>query len=632
MCGIAGLLARSGVERPDLDARIDRALARIRPRGPDAEGRWRDDHCALVHTRLAIIDLSPEGNQPMHGHGGSIAFNGEIYNYIAVRTELEALGYGFHTRSDTEVLLAGWDAWGFGLLPRLNGMFAFALWRPGERRLILARDRFGKKPLCYRATADGVAFGSDALAVAALAPHDGAVDRSALRLLLTLGYIPAPLGFHAGTAKLAPGHYAVVGDAGIAVERWYRLADAVETAERGDVDATLRARFDAAVDARLVADVPVAAFLSGGIDSALVAASLAHQGRQVETFTIGFAGADAYYEERPAAREVASHLGLPHHEIELTADAALDALDGIVEAMDEPFADSSSIPTFLLSAAMRDHVKVALSGDGADEVFGGYRKYQGELHAARYQRIPGWLRAGIVEPMVAALPESKRSRLGERARRLRKFTRHAGKPPAARQAAWASILARVDADRLLGSDDGDPVAERITALRAEIGEADPINAMLYADIGLVLPDDMLVKVDRMGMAHGLEVRSPFLDPGVVALAMGIAGADKVRPGEGKAVLRRAFADRLPASVFRRPKKGFEAPIARWLAGPWRDRTMAATDPAFLAGLGFVDTILPRRWVDDLVRGRRDTSWALWTLVVLHAWCQRNRSADGTAGL
>lgn len=625
MCGLTGLLAFGGVDAPDLPARLERAMARIRPRGPDAEGEWQDGRCALLHTRLAIIDLSPDGNQPMHGHGGSIAYNGEVYNYRAVREELAGLGYAFRTHSDTEVILAGWDAWGEALLPRLNGMFAFALWRPAEGRLVLARDRFGKKPLAYARTADGLAFGSDALAVTALAGHDGSLDRTALRLLLALGYIPAPHTVFAGVSKLPPGHLAVLEQGRFDVRRWYRLADAAEAppAEPAAVDARLRERFDAAVAARLVADVPVAAFLSGGIDSALVAASLAHQRQRVETFTVGFRDAPAYYEERPQAAAVARHLGLPHHAIELSADGALDALDGIVAAMDEPFADSSAIPTYLLSAAMASHVKVALSGDGADEAFGGYRKYQGELQAERYRRLPAWLRRGLVEPAAALLPESKQSRLLEKARRLRKFTAHAGKPAAERQAAWASLLTAEEMDRLLGPAP-DPVAAQVAALRAEIGEADPINATLYADIGLVLPDDMLVKVDRMGMAHGLEIRSPFLDPAVMALAMGLAGTDKVRPGAGKYVLRRAFADRLPAEVFARPKKGFEAPIARWLAGPWRERMMAATDPGFLAGLGFRDTALPRRWADALVRGGRDTSWRLWTFVVLHAWLAANR--------
>jgi asparagine synthase (glutamine-hydrolysing) len=626
MCGLAGLVGYDGVERPDLEVRLERAMARIRPRGPDAQARWRDGRCALLHTRLAIIDLSPDGNQPMHGHGGSIAYNGEIYNYRAVREELVRLGYAFRTQSDTEVILAGWDAWGEGLLPRLNGMFAFALWRADEGRLVLARDRFGKKPLVYRETPDGLAFGSDALAVAALAPRPPVLDPGALRLLLTLGYIPAPHTIFAGMAKLPPGHLAVLERGRFAVKRWFRLADAVEElpADPAAVDALLRDRFDAAVAARLVADVPVAAFLSGGIDSALVAASLAHQQQKVETFTVGFRDAPAYYEERPAAAAVARHLGLPHHAIELTSDSALDALDGIVAAMDEPFADSSAIPTFLLSAAMARHVKVALSGDGADEAFGGYRKYQGELHAARWRRLPAWLRRGVIGPAVALLPESKQNPLLEKARRLRKFAAHADRPAAERQAAWASLLAPEEADRLLGPAPEDPVTARVAALRAEIGEADPLNAMLYADIGLVLPDDMLVKVDRMAMAHGLEVRSPFLDPGVVALAMSLPGSEKIRPGAGKHVLRRAFADRLPAEVFARPKRGFEAPVARWLAGPWRERVMAATNPGWLASLGIRDTALPRRWADALVRGGRDTSWRLWAFVVLHAWCDANR--------
>ena len=625
MCGLAGLLAFDGVAQPGLEERLERAMTRIRPRGPDGQDQWRDDRCALLHTRLAIIDLSPDGNQPMHGHGGSIAFNGEIYNYRAVRDELVSLGYSFRTRSDTEVILAGWDAWGAALLPRLNGMFAFALWRAAESRMVLVRDRFGKKPLCYRKTKDGVAFGSDALALSTLAPHDNRIDRTALRLLLTLGYIPAPHGIYAEIGKLMPGHLAEVTPDGITVRRWFRLADAVTRVEGQDVDAALVERFDAAVSARLVADVPVAAFLSGGIDSALVAASLAHKGHNIETFTVGFADSDAYYEERPAAREVAQHLGLPHHEIELSADGALDALDGIISAMDEPFADSSAIPTYLLSAAMAQHVKVALSGDGADEVFGGYRKYQGELHAGRYQRIPAGLRRALIEPVAGLLPEGKHNPVLERARRLRKFVRHAAKSAPERQAAWASLLPRAEVDELLGADD-DPVTARVTDLRTELGESDPLNAMLYADIGLVLPDDMLVKVDRMSMAHGLEVRSPFLDPAVVGLAMGLSGTEKVKPGAGKAVLRRAFANRLPAEVFNRPKKGFEAPVARWLAGAWRERVMAATAPEFLETMGFIETGPPRRWLDDLTKGRRDTAGPLWTLLVLHLWSEKNRLA------
>ncbi|MEZ5667618.1 MAG: asparagine synthase (glutamine-hydrolyzing) [Alphaproteobacteria bacterium] len=631
MCGIAGLVDFAGVAAPDLDRRMARAMDRIRPRGPDAQAHWSDARCALLHSRLAIIDLSPDGNQPMHGHGGSIAYNGEIYNYRAVRAELQAAGYVFRTQSDTEVILAGWDAWGEALLPKLNGMFAFALWRPGEGKLALVRDRFGKKPLCYRHAPGRIGFGSDALAVAALAPGDDRLDRAALRLLLTLGYIPAPLTVYDDVRKLPPGHLAIVAADGLAVRRWYRLADHVEAtdadADPARVDAELRARFDAAVTARLVADVPVAAFLSGGIDSALVAASLAHQGHAVETFTVGFADAPAYYEERPAARAVARHLGLAHHELELSADAALDGLDAVIGAMDEPFADSSAIPTFHLSRAMAAHVKVALSGDGADEVFGGYRKYQGELHAARYGRLPAGLRKAVVEPLVGALPESKQRGLMEKARRLRKFVAHAGKPLAERQAAWASLLPAAEVDGLLGAAGPDPVAALVAARHREVPACDALNRVLYADIGLVLPDDMLVKVDRMGMAHGLEVRSPFLDPAVVELAMALPGADKVRPGAGKYVLRRAFADRLPAEVFARPKKGFEAPVARWLAGPWRDRALAATEPAFLRRLGFADAATPRRWLDDLAAGRRDTAGPLWTLMVLHGWSAANRLAS-----
>ena len=468
MCGIVGMVDFRGLPRDGLDARLGRALDRLSRRGPDGNGTWSDARCALGHTRLAIIDLTEEGAQPMAGHGRVITQNGEIYNYEALRRELMGLGHEFATRSDTEVLLAGWREWGRELLGRIVGMFAFALWDGEAGELVLARDRFGKKPLLYTRAGRRLVFGSDLLALERLDGQSGTLDPAALRLLFTLRFIPEPHSIAEGVAKLPPGHLARFTADGLSVEPWYDLAAArpARYGDEGDAAADLRTAFDASVAARTVADVPVGAFLSGGIDSAVLASSLARMGGQVRTFTVGFPDAGAYYEERPEARRVAEHLGTDHTEIELGPEEARAGLDGVFEGFDEPFADSSALPTYLLSQVTRRHVKVALSGDGADEVFGGYRKYLGELHAGRYQRLPAILRAGVIEPLVAALPESKDSALLERARRLRRFTAHAGKPAAGRQAGWARLLGESELDQLLAIPAPAPnVEERIARER-----------------------------------------------------------------------------------------------------------------------------------------------------------------------
>ncbi len=633
MCGIVGMVDFRGLPRDGLDARLGRALDRLSRRGPDGNGTWSDARCALGHTRLAIIDLTEEGAQPMAGHGRVITQNGEIYNYEALRRELMGLGHEFATRSDTEVLLAGWREWGRELLGRIVGMFAFALWDGEAGELVLARDRFGKKPLLYTRAGRRLVFGSDLLALERLDGQSGTLDPAALRLLFTLRFIPEPHSIAEGVAKLPPGHLARFTADGLSVEPWYDLAAArpARYGDEGDAAADLRTAFDASVAARTVADVPVGAFLSGGIDSAVLASSLARMGGQVRTFTVGFPDAGAYYEERPEARRVAEHLGTDHTEIELGPEEARAGLDGVFEGFDEPFADSSALPTYLLSQVTRRHVKVALSGDGADEVFGGYRKYLGELHAGRYQRLPAILRAGVIEPLVAALPESKDSALLERARRLRRFTAHAGKPAAGRQAGWARLLGESELDQLLAIPAPAPnVEERIAREREAARDTDPINAMLAAEMATGLVGDMLVKVDRMSMANGLEVRCPWLDQRVVECAAAMPGAFKLARGQGKRILRHAFAERLPSEVFTRPKKGFEVPVARWLTGELSELTRRAIDPDRLRRQGLFRPELPARWLADLESGRRDTAWALWTLVAFQSWGEHHRRLEAAA--
>jgi asparagine synthase (glutamine-hydrolysing) len=604
-------------------------LQRYRGRGAaDSQENWFDARCALANTRLSIQDLSAAASLPMSAFGLTIAYNGEIYNFRELRAELEAAGHRFATSGDTEVLLAGWRQWGEGLLPRLAGMFAFALWDPENSELVLARDRLGKKPLYYMAEGGRFSFASDLAALDCLLDASPPVDRAALRLLFTLRYVPEPLSIAEGVRKLPGGHVARVTAAGVEVSCWYDpLAErppAYDDPRAAEHD--LVARFDEAVRCRLIADVPLGVFLSGGIDSALVAASMIRAGEKVRSFTVGFAGAAAYYEERPAAERVARHLGTEHTAIEISPRDAEAALGDVFRGLDEPFADSSAVPTFLLARETRRHVTVALSGDGADEVFGGYRKYQGELMAARYHALPALLRRGVIEPLVAALPERKSNPLLERARRLRRFTQHAGKDAVGRQAGWMRLMAEDELDRLfVGPSVAGPGLESMVAeLRREAGGGDALNAMLYADTRFGLPGDMLVKSDRMSMANSLEVRCPFLDHRVVACAEAMPGAYKLAPGAGKKVLRQAFADRLPREVFELPKKGFEIPIADWLTGPLDDMTRRAVDAERLRRQGIFSPDAPRRWYDDLKAGRRDSSERLWTLIAFQAWCENFR--------
>ncbi len=623
MCGIAGLIELAGLDRGTVAPRLDRAVARLKARGPDDNGTWYDDHAALGHTRLAIVDLSAAGHQPMTQGSLALVYNGEIYNHAQLRTELEALGEVFDGHSDTEVLIRGWSHWGAAMLPRLNGMFAFALWDSGDQSLTLARDRFGKKPLSYALSGAQLAFASDLVALEEVEGTQRAVDPDALRLLFGLRWLPEPWSIAKGVFHLSPGHVARFDRQGfearsfVEPEQLPAYTDEITAAE------ALRGRFDAAVAARMVADVPVGAYLSGGVDSAAVAAAMVRASDQVATFTVGFADVPAYYEERPQARVIADHLGTRHTEIEVTSADALAAIDDLFDGLDEPFADSSALPSFILAREACRHVTVALSGDGGDEVFGGYRLYQGELYAGAYQRLPAWLRNTVIEPVAGYLPDDKGGRLTEKARRLRRFVDHAGKKAVARRAGLARLLDDDQLDALLVQPSGHaPGVESIFAAARPKNALDPITAMLIGDQRTVLPGDMLTKVDRTSMANSLEVRSPFLDPAVVDCANAMPGPFKLQRGRGKAIFRETFGERLPADVFSRAKKGFELPIDRWLAGPLADLTRRAVDPVRLERQGLIRPELPGQWWDDLSAGRRDTSWQLWTLVAFQAWWDR----------
>lgn len=634
MCGIAGLVDLNGLDPAATQMRGQAALARLRMRGPDGEGLWSDVHCALVHTRLSILELSALGAQPMEREGLHITFNGEIFNFAQIREDLEKCGHRFRSWSDTEVLLAGWRQWGPKLLPRLIGMFAFAIWDPEEQALFAARDRFGEKPFLYSATSRKLAFGSDLIACEAMLGEQRAIDTEALRSLFTLRFVPEPASIAQGIQKLPAGHWLRFDRRGLAIERWYDLTRERQAAfgNLDDAEAALRDRFDAAVASRLVSDVPVGVFLSGGIDSALVAASVARAGGNLNTFTVGFEGASSYYEERPLAEAVARHLGACHTEIAVRSEHVRSALDRVFLALDEPFADASAVPTFLVAEATKPHVSVVLTGDGADEVFCGYRKYWSELYATMWSRVPGPLKQAV-SAAVRILPEGKDHPWLEAVRRVRRFVTTADDNPARRQVELMRLTNESEIGSLLGAAgrESGSLADCVTSLRAESKDRDLINAMLYCDVALGLPGDMLTKVDRTSMAHALETRAPFLDQRVVELAFALPGSAKLgfsglRP-EGKRILRRAFRDRLPQEVFQRPKRGFEMPVAGILSDAAADRLEAATDERRLKRQGLFNPQVVSAWKSDLGTGRRDTSWQLWTILAFQEWARLHQRPE-----
>ncbi len=632
MCGIAGLIDLGGLDPHALAARENAALARLRQRGPDGEAIWRDECCALVHTRLAIIDLSPLGAQPMTGGDLTITFNGEIFNFLELRKELRVLGHEFRSSSDTEVLLAGYRQWGPELLPRLVGMFAFAIWDRRARVLFAARDRFGEKPFLYARSGAGLAFGSDLIACEAMLGETRPIDPSALRLLFTLRFVPEPWSIAQGVRKLPAGHCLRFGSDGLSVAPWYRLVRKVSEIGRAEAAASVREQIDRAVQARLVADVPVGVFLSSGVDSAVVASSVARAGARLKTFTVGFDGASDYYEERPMAAAVARHLGAEHTEISVSGHRAADVLDRVFLALDEPFADSSAVPSYLVSEATGRSVKVVLTGDGADEVFGGYRRYWSELHAERWNRLPRSVRRAIAATL-SCMPEGKDSRALEWLRRARRFVSTADPDPVRRQAGWMRLASDEELDSLLGPSEADDasVESLVAEMRGSGGGDDALNAALACDVALGLPSDMLVKVDRTSMAHALETRAPFLDQRVVECAFSLPGSYKLglqrgRP-VGKQILREAFRDRLPAAVFERPKRGFEMPVAALLSQGAAERLAAATDNSALERQGLLDAAQVARWREEFVSGRRDTSWQLWTVLAFQEWARLHRRSE-----
>ncbi len=646
MCGLTGFWDRAPARVEQSRARLSAMTDTLRHRGPDDSGAFVDPDVAVAlgSRRLAVVDLSEHGHQPMVSPDGRyvLAFNGEVYNFRDLRRELEAAGMGFRGSGDTEVVVAAAQHWGLAdTLVRCNGMFALALWDRRERTLQLARDRFGEKPLYYGWSGTAFLFGSELKALRAHPAFDATVDRDALALYFRHNCVPAPYSIHRAVAKLPPASILTLdlstppGTCPEPVPFW-SLADTAAAGcahrvahdEAGALD-TLAAVLGGAVAMRMHADVALGAFLSGGIDSSLVVALMqAQRGAKVKTFTIAFE--DALYDEAPQARAVAEHLGTEHHELVVTARDALDVIPRLPTIYDEPFADSSQIPTTVLAHLTRAHVTVALSGDGGDELFGGYNRYAwAERFWRRIEPIPLPLRRASAAAL-GAIPPRWWDRAFAGAEHLLPASM-ALRMPGTKVQKVAQVLPAADLHQTymtLASHTDDPcrlvlgATEPPTVLtdrRSWPVLDDAVERMMYLDTMTYLPDDILTKVDRATMASSLEGRMPFLDPDVAALAWRLPPDLKVRSGTGKWLLRRLLHRYVPPALVERPKAGFGIPLGDWLRGPLRPWAEDLLDARRLRADGYLAPGVVRRLWAEHLSGRHDRQYAVWDVLMFQAW-------------
>jgi asparagine synthase (glutamine-hydrolysing) len=638
MCGIAGFLdpkRRSGDNA--LKARAAGMAGALRHRGPDDQGVWVDAEAgvALSHTRLSIIDLSSAGAQPMLSGSGRfvLSYNGEVYNAGELRAELERAGHSFRGHSDTEVIVEGFAEWGVRpTVERLIGMFAFAVFDRNKRSLTVGRDRLGIKPVYWGRANGRIVFASELKAFAALPSFAPEIDRQALAAYLCTGYVPAPSSIYQGIAKLEPGTLLEVDANGdTRGERFWSLLDVAERGQASLLDGSqveasdrLEALLGDAVRRRMVADVPLGVFLSGGIDSSLVTALMqANSARPVRSFSIGFH--EEGFDEAKAAKAVAAHLGTDHTELYVTAAEAQAVIPKLPAIYDEPFADSSQIPTFLVSEMTRKHVTVALSGDGGDELFAGYNRYGQGLRVARtLQRLPRSLRACLastigalpvdqLDRVLALLPGSVRpSYPGHKLKKLAQvldqdeggYYRSLITPWAK---AWELVRgAHAPAQLSLGED-----------VRGRFGDA--ASWMQYMDSITYLPDDILTKVDRASMAVSLEARVPLLDHRVAEFAWALPQQLKLRGGTGKWLLRQVLYKHVPKALVERPKAGFTIPLGRWLKGPLRDWAGDLLNPSAMAQAGYLDPApIQEKWAEHQA-GKGNWEHFLWNVLMFEAW-------------
>jgi asparagine synthase (glutamine-hydrolysing) len=629
MCGIAGLMAFAGGAPPAVE-QLRAMCDTIRHRGPDEEGMALDDNVGLGMRRLAIIDLQG-GSQPIHNEDGSIltVFNGEIYNFRELRAELVGRGHLFRTGTDTEVIVHAYEEYGLAFADRLNGMFAIALHDRTRQRLILARDHLGIKPLYYAFTAAHLVFGSEIKVLLASGLVPRRLDPEGLADFLAWEYVPGEETLFLDIKKLRPAHMLVIeGGRRQCQSRpfWDVPRGPEATLSAGEWRERVDAQVRQSVRRQLVSDVPLGAFLSGGVDSSLIVAAMG----EARTFSIGFA--DPSYNELGWARQAAAHLGVQHTDEVIRPD-----IEGLfvrlMEYLEDPIADFSIFPTYLVSRLARGHVTVALSGDGGDELFGGYECYLAQGLAARYDRLPALLRKGLVEPGFRALkPRPQKKGLINKGKR---FLEGAAHPASLGHARWRLFAAEAMQQELLTPEVRRqlqrPRSAHIDALFEKAGAREPIARCLYVDLKSYLCDNILTKVDRMSMAVSLEARVPYLDKDLVALAFQVPDALKVARGETKILLKEVAARLLPRQCIYRPKEGFSIPIKNWLRQELRPLLEELLSPSRLAAGGLFEPRCVARLKAEHLGGRANHSHILWGLMIFEAWRRRWLDGGGTTG-
>jgi asparagine synthase (glutamine-hydrolysing) len=632
MCGICGDVDFAAAPDESAVRRMARSLAH---RGPDAEGFFLEAPAGLGHRRLSILDLSG-GVQPMVRDGVALSFNGQAYEHEEVRERLRAKGHSFTTRSDTEVVLRAYLEWGERFVEELHGMFAIALWDAPRRKLVLARDRLGKKPLYYalaqgsvwtaspEGAATRVVFASELKAFAAHGGVPRELDPEALAQYLAVEYVPAPRSIHRHVYKLPAAHVAVLDEGGFRLRRYWELpAPSRERIAEQEASEELVRLLDRAVARRLVADVPVGVFLSGGIDSTTIAALATRHKKPLQTFSIGFA--EESFDETPYAQLASRRLGTQHATERLSGQACLDLLPEAVASLDEPFADPSFLPTLLLSRFTRRSVKVALAGDGGDELFAGYDPFLAHRPAALFGRLPHGLHR-LLRGAADRLPVSSRNMSLDF--RLKQFLRGASAPASLRHQAWIGAFLPEELSELLHPDLRDNASPQV-AYREVLAEAErgagvgvrpgSVDEALRFYLGRYLADDILVKADRASMAASLELRAPFLDTHVVEFAARLPWQMKLSLTRTKVLLKRALRGTVPDEILERPKKGFGIPVAAWIRGPLRPMFEELFSDAELRRAGLFEPRAARRMLQRHLDGQADLRKPLWTLALFQLW-------------
>lgn len=610
MCGISGYFSR--LENRDFSVELHDSLESQKYRGPDDKGSWINNKAGLSHARLAIIDLSKNGHQPMthSGTGLHIVFNGEIYNFQDLKVELQNKGIQFSSDSDTELVLRGFEYWGRSIFTKLNGMFALAIYNEQKEELLLARDRFGIKPLYYSLDENNCFFASE-LGPLLKFPIKRVIDHSSLHEYFQFGYIPNNKSIIDDVSQLNQGSYIIIGKNKVEEKTYYSINTSAIDIGYNEAQKEIKSLLEGSVKRRLLADVPVATFLSSGLDSSIVTSIASKFDPGILAFSAGFSEFP-YFDEAKMAAEFGKELNIKHTIIDLKKDDLLTSIDTLINSFSEPFADSSSIATFLLSQHVSKDVKVVLSGDGADELFGGYRKHKAEWLMRKYPVLKD---LASEMAMIFNLREGNRnSSLGNRKRQLEKWVKASKLSNEERYLLWASQASDKETSLLLNRNEG-----RVSSLL----KLNSINDVLLEDMSRVLSGDMLYKVDRTSMYHGLEVRLPFLDHNLVDFVFSLPSEWKLKNGKRKALLRSGFKGQLPKEIRNRKKRGFEVPIADWLKGPLKERVNSDLNEELIRDQG----ILNYSYVEEVIkRSRQNNSgnapYLVWALLVFQNWVNK----------